>query len=321
MMSGFQRAVDLEHASAIRGFVRTFGLRARLWTALVATTRHALVAALSVCLVELAIPRWTPALALASAVWIALVFVWSLARTRVRLRSADRQLGLHDRLLTYAQLPAEREQSEFGVWLGRDLASRLAGLPDRVVAHAWRRPLGALRYAVPLLVVLLLLRLFAPLPPSTPEDSGPPLETAQGGGQAGGGGPADSDSESRETPPEEPTEGEDAPPEDQGAEEDPAPDVEEGPPPPELDVQVVDEFVIPQFIGEGETRRALSNTALLERGGDPRSAAQAPAPDVPEPSPIDFEAAVEQALRSRHVQPSERAFVRTYFEQLLEEVR
>ena len=95
--------------------------------------------------------------------------------------------------------------------------------------------------------------------------------------------------------------------------------------------------MIPDFVGDGETRREMAERALVGVGvatgeeGPEQPAPAAPKPpvglpqgtgsstaDPDQPPPPDrlqeFERAAERALRSRHVPDVERAIVRRFFE-------
>jgi hypothetical protein len=101
------------------------------------------------------------------------------------------------------------------------------------------------------------------------------------------------------------------------------------PPPPEganplPDLELRDEFAVPHFVGEGETRRQLARQAsvaddrptAVPPAGSAGSAGQPPASEE-----MDFERAEERALQSRHVPDEERAFLRRYFRILRERSR
>jgi hypothetical protein len=109
-------------------------------------------------------------------------------------------------------------------------------------------------------------------------------------------------------------------PEEQPKEQVPPPDPEEIPPLIELPPD--QRLVVPDFIGDGPTRRARMHAAELEEqaAGSPAanngSSAAAPNPDQPEASEPNFERAAEAAQRSRHVPPAERAMVRRFFDKL-----
>jgi hypothetical protein len=98
------------------------------------------------------------------------------------------------------------------------------------------------------------------------------------------------------------------------------------PPAPLLELPEQRRFVVPDFIGDGPTRKARVRAAEIEReGGAGRHAPPAqqrggdqPSPTAPEPAAESFERAAEAALQSRHVPPAERPMVRRFFERLRE---
>ena len=141
-----------------------------------------------------------------------------------------------------------------------------------------------------------------------------------------GGGTGESDSQTGEQEQVPPTDGpmESAPPP-----VGPTPPLAGPPPPPEganplPELEVRDEFAVPHFVGEGETRKQLVRQA---RVADQNSAAAPPAGgaasegQTPTVDEMDFETAYERALQSRHVPEEEREFLRRYFRILRERSR
>jgi hypothetical protein len=324
-------------SSSIARFVRHLRGGYRRWNLGLVAASHALVLAAGLFVVDLLAPEWLLWAAGAALVWLALVVVWTAVHLRAPLEQADRELGLRDRLLTYLGLSGREDHGRseaFARWLEEDLEGRLAAIPEADTAKLWRRPLGRLRYLLPLLVLLLLLRELAPLP-LRPADEGPPMADSGGGGNQGpgeppqGGDPSEPEPQQQPQPEQQPVPPPDPPP------PEPPPEAQEQPPdpldlvtpPPLEDVTEIDEFVVPQFIGEGETRKQMTKLALIEEGGaggppppkPPRAEAnQAP----PDPRALDdYEKAHERALRARHVPPNERGFVKAYFDALLEAMR
>lgn len=314
-------------------FVHRLRASHRWWSLGLAALGHALVGGVVLCLVDLLVPGLIGWALLAVVLWLVAVCVWTAARVRLPLRQADRVLGLRDRLLTYLGLQRTRSARSpaFAAWLEQDLEHRLAAIPDADTAGLWRRPLGNLRYLVPLLLLLLLLREFAPFP-TRPGDRGPTLSTNSqaGGGDASpdeGAGNQDNDSAPPDQPTPSPRALPDTPPPPPPAPE-PSPEEPElaAAPSLEFEVDVVDRFVIPHYIGEGETRKQMTKLALLGAGDGGGESPRPPTETAPQAPPpprdvTEYQKAYERALRSRHVPARERPFVRTYFEALLEAVR
>lgn len=295
--------------------VRELRLVHRLLRAAATVVAHGLVAALVCLACEVFVPSLRVWVFAAAAAWLALAGTTAALRARLPAHQIDRELGLRDRLTTWLGLrERERQADGFPLWLQRDLEAALEGVP----APRRRAPilprLGPIRYLVPVLVFLLLLRWLAP--PAWPglggggggaSGSGLGGEVAQGGGAA-----AQADRSPRPEP---------RPPQ---TESRPEPR-EQDPPPPLLQLPVRDEFVVPRFVGDGETRRALAQRALLEqaepRAPQPAERRTRPEPG-PEPSAVDpareYQKAYERALASRHVPERERGFVRRYFAALVE---
>ena len=96
--------------------------------------------------------------------------------------------------------------------------------------------------------------------------------------------------------------------------------------PPLIDLPDDQRFVVPEFIGDGPTRRARMRAAELEELANSGSAqssgvATTADPNQPKRSEPDFERAAEAALRSRYVPPAERAMVRRFFEKLRQKAK
>ena len=316
----------------IHAFLRTLSRRHRAFGVLHAVLPHALVWALVLLIVELALPGWlTVALIVAGAalVGVALLTWW---RSRPGVASTDRELRLQDRLLTYLGLGESQHATPMADWLEHDLDDRLRALPPERAAGLWRRPLGWARYLIPILIVLVLVRLLAPaLPPIQPR--GPQANAGAGGGgpdqpDKDGEGSSDNDAPQDEqeepepseepTPPPLPTEQPEPPPE-------PSPEPQPEPQPKPLIEGLEEEeaFVVPDFVGDGESRRSKARVAVVPDGdGDGGGGSRAPDPaggggnDRPQTSP-DFEKAREQALNARRVPEHEQPFVRRYFEALV----
>ncbi|MEM7198672.1 MAG: hypothetical protein AAF628_00285 [Planctomycetota bacterium] len=335
-------------------FLDTLHWRYRAWNSIRAVAPHAITLALLLCVLEWAWPAALVPVAVGGAAWLGAAAGWAWWRERLRVAEADRVLGLRDRLVTWAQLrrrPIETASAPFRAWLGSDLEADLDQLPDERQQRVWRRPLGAARYLVPLLVLLLLLRWFAPLPPASPGLEGPSMASGSGEGSGGDGAPEPGDGppegggegtpddpETAEEPDssdaEEDEEDEEAaPPEPEPAPQ-PLPEPQASPPPPDegaeaeaapaeplLERLPLDVLAIPEFIGDGPSRRELAPVAVLPEGpggaGTPPpagGAARPPAPDLP--GPEDYAKAQERALAARHVPATERPFVIRFFEEI-----
>ncbi|MCA8977174.1 MAG: hypothetical protein KDC98_20805 [Planctomycetes bacterium] len=225
-------------------------------------------------------------------------------------------------------------------WLAADLDRDIAGLPAAVVKRIGRRRLGRLRWLLLVAILLLLLAwllsfwLQPPWPgalggkPDSP-DGQQPMAGAVADPQSGGaGGEALAPSVSPEpapTPAPEP-EGTEPPPPKPDESDDP--DQPEPPPPqlppaPLLQLPQQQLFIVPEFIGEGPTRRMRAHTAeVAGEGATPppagtgQSGGEVPPP--PEPQVETFERAAERAQQARHVPESERAIVRRFFTLLRE---
>lgn len=296
-------------------FMRTLSQRHRVFGALHVLATHALVWAVGLVIVDYAAPAWRGVFVIVAGGALAVVGAANCLRRQPRLAAADRELRLQDRLLTYAGLGSDVGGSRAPMrdWLEQDLDGRLQAVPPQQTERLWRRPLGRARYLIPLLVLLLLMRLLAPaLPPIRPTG---PVASNQGPG--GGGNNADAGSESSPG-------GGDAPPPPQ-PEPQPdavaAPEPEPGPPqtlPPKALIELAPEqkFVVPDFIGAGEGRRMLARVAEIGNGESQPAAAGDQSSRPPE-TPRDFEHARERALRARHVSPTERDFVKRYFDALV----
>lgn len=243
-------------------------------------------------------------------------------------------------------------------WLGRDVAGRLPTLPKTTVAAVGRRRLGRLRRLVPVVLVLLLCWLLAEwlMPPwpgvlggggasgahsatgsGSGSGSGDPSGTGGGAGRQSTASdqpmppepqpepqpePAPSVPEPRDEPPPQPRQ----PPPPQP--ETPAPDVVPAAPAPLLQLPEQQRFVVPEFVGDGPTRRVRMHAAEVERAGGapppPPSTGAGGSGELQAPPPLrpeTFERAAEAASRARHVPAEERPMVRRFFELLQQRAR
>jgi len=333
----------MDASAHIQAFVRDLGVRRRL-DVLTQTVLGTLVFAAPPWLVvwilwpPLAV-RWLPALL----ALVGLRVVWAVfrhqlwrplpRRGRFPLLAVDRGLGLGDRLATWHSLRGDDAMAE---WLERDLAQELAAVPADAVRGLWGRRLKRCLRWLPLILLLLLLKLLSPFLPGLRDRGGVApgsTELADGRGEGGAdtiGDPEPSTSGKTGDPTPPPAEGsKPVPP----RPEEPIPNLP-GPPdaPKELEQNPIKpprpideslgaqrEFVVPAFVGEGETRRQAVQQALLEQGG---AAPETPAgrgaglPEDPEARAAALERAAEVAVRSRHVPPEEKPFVRQWFDRV-----
>jgi hypothetical protein len=307
----------------LRRFVRRANLRYRRAAFVHAALRTGLPGACGVVLLlwwSLAASLWCAA-AVAVAVLIDVAATASLLRRRGHAALAG--IGgraFADELRTWVERDAVGAAgSAMASWLADDLANAIDVAPARSLRPP-RRAITWLRYFVPILVVLLLAHWLLP-------DLSVPTPGLLGGGHRpqGGQGPGGgSDEQGRSGgAPEKPGS---APPLPKPP---PTPDPEPPPPPPPavpapmLDLPSLPTAVVPQFIGDGASRRALAQVALLPAGGNgSASDAQRGGDAVAAPSPppaVQFAAAAERALQSRHVPPEEQAVVKRYFALLKQE--
>lgn len=242
-----------------------------------------------------------------------------------------------DELRTWLELDRARRQAPssgmFG-WLEREVHEGLRPHRREAARAATRFRLGRWRWlGVPLAALLVAWLLSGWIEPPWRGGVGGAAPRAgdgdSGGGAAGASAGTLGVGAAPETPapgPEEPRDDPEAPARDEappvdGDDQDEPEASDE--PPPLLDLPDDRRFVLPDFIGDGPTRRARMHVAELEQpqpvGARPRPARPqggGGAPPAPESVPLEFERASEEALRSRHVPPAERAIVRRFFERL-----
>ena len=313
----------------IHAFLRTLSRRHRAFGVAHALAPHALVWALGLVIVDLVLPRWFWASVGAAALVLALAALRAVRRSRARVAATDRELRLQDRLLTYLGLGEREHATAMADWLERDLDDRLRSVPPQRAAGVGWRPLGPVRYLIPILIVILLVRLFAPaLPPIKPRgpqanapNSGAPPQPDDGDREDQDQQPDNEDSQ----PDEQPAPQDQPPPPGQGPVPPPAPpegeDSEGRPPRPLIDgLEEEQAFVVPDFIGDGESRRSKAHVAVIPQGSgggaDKTAGGAAGGRDRDEPE-RDFEKARERALHARRVPEHERPFVKRYFEALV----
>lgn len=298
------------------------------------------------------------------ALWTAVRSYWRgrkiLGALNRSLRDGGDDLAtLHDELATWleydeqaGQTPTKASRRAMLGWLERDVHDRLEPHRKRALAAVAKVRLGRWRWLLVVLIVLLLAWLvsFLLAPPWSGALGGLPNQATAGpqNGAGGGGngqvdpqqvpGPGDPKQDGNKSPaeegePDKPKPEEPAPDklpdppqrpdeqnQDEGAESEDGPTVV----PPLLELPDDQRFVVPEFIGDGPTRRARMHAAELEerQGGSRRDNAtnntgQAGGDtDKPKPSQQDFERAAERAQRARHVPEAERGIVRRFFDRL-----
>lgn len=215
-------------------------------------------------------------------------------------------------------------------WLGRDVAAQLPAAAPARLRSAGRRPLGRLRWLLPIVLVLLLawlLSLWLAPPWAGAQHSSGANPTAGGGGGTGGADAGGAGAAPQPAAPEPAPSGERAPtappPPPPPAESPPAEPAE---PAPLLELPEQQHFVVPEFFDDGPTRRVRMHAAAAAEGAAPPPAVapqrggegRGEAPPVPPPSAETFAHAAEQAQQARHVPSEEQAMVRRFFDLLRE---
>ncbi len=294
--------------------MRHLGWRHRLLESLWQLAIHALVLLLlfkAAGLFWVAAVPWVMWLGLA---WLALNAVLLAARRFRTVAAADQRWALQDRLLTYVGL--KDASPAMAAWLEQDLQGRLQTLPAAEQRRFWLPPLRKLGMALGLIVLVWFLLPLAPVqkPPQPSTAGASPQESAQAPQ------PQPSQTESQPQPqpqpepqPEPQAEPNPEPPPAAGEQQEQPLDESPDPDNPSPDLPVQDEFLVPRFIQDGPSRQTLVPVAPIP---------SAPALRQPVPDPLsksdtpEFKAALERALRSQHLSPAERAFVRRYFQAL-----
>ncbi|HLU38122.1 MAG TPA: hypothetical protein VK081_01980 [Planctomycetota bacterium] len=302
-------------AAEILGFVRRVRRRALLAAAVPAAVGGAVLVGASWLVARKAAPEWAGAIAaLALAVAVACVAA-AAAGARPTVRAVGELAGAGDALLTW--WPYRRGATAgMAAWLEARLAERVGALAPALVARpAVRRARRRLLYLLPLLLLVLLLALVLPGGLGSGDRAGLGGAPAQGEGDAAQAGDEGEPAPRRERDGGEPDGGGGAP------QLEPQREPEAGtavPARPPLDLPVREEFVVPQFLGEGPSAPAKAHQAEVEVGGAGRAPSRAAPSVAPSPGPEEFERARERALHSRHVPPAERGIVQRYFEALAE---
>lgn len=226
-----------------------------------------------------------------------------------------------DELATWLEAQRTQRASPMVDWLAHDVIRQLPTLQPETMQRLGRRPLGGLLWLLPLLLILLIAWLLAvwlepPWPGVLGGASVPPPPSSAAGGGNGASGPGGG-SEPREQPPRprDDRAPSDAPPPAEPPAPPPPPPSE---PPPLLELPEQQRFLVPEFVGDGPTKRVRMRAAEVEDGPPPGQAntGQSTQEVPPAPPPQTFQRAAEEALRSRHVPPAEQAIVRRYFEAL-----
>jgi len=327
-----------------------------------ATLRWSLLLAVPLVLIWWLLPRQAVSASIVAAVVLVPIALWTAARSywrgrkilghlRRSLDAGDGELAtLHDELATWLELdelPAGHAHRDMVRWLERDVHDRLGPHRQRALAAATLVRLGRWRWLLVVLLVLVLVWLLSALftPPWDGVVGGLPNQPEAGNQNGeGGGGPGQVDPKmvpvaGTPTRPgdKEPDEPDKQQPEQPGHEQRPDPpqqpedqnkdegkDAPDEPTavPPLLELPDDQRFVVPEFIGDGPTRRARMHAAVLEEqanGGQPapsEAGETGTGTNKPKPTQQDFERAAERALRARHVPESEQAIVRRFFEKL-----
>lgn len=273
----------------------------------VSLASHAIVVGLVVHAVDWFYPALNTVTLWSGLGWLGAVALYHFRHPGLSLQVADGTLGLQDRLVTWWQVSTRTD--EVTTWLEEDLTRSLEAVPEAQADQLWRKPLRRLKWVIPLLILVWLIgplgRLFY-VPSASgltqPAEGGRTARSEPGeraGAQGGG-----SEVEAQEQEPE-PTGG-----------------AEEPPPRPIPPLPGQEEFVIPRFIDSGPSRLDQSRVAVVDDpGGRGAGGRGAGGEQTPEQRRREFEAAAEEALRSRHLPASERGFVRRYFTELLKDRR
>lgn len=305
-----------------------------------AALRVVLAVAVPAVLVAWLLPavRWPLALAvLALTAWSALAAAWRARRIAdtALLRVGDAEAiddprglaELGDELATWLE-GRGAVATPMRAWLAQDVRAKLPALSPSAVAALGRRRLGGLLWVVPIALLLLLAWFLTNLlSPPWPGALGgrqnrPDASSGDGGNGAGGQGggqgqsdrPQDPDDKPRDQPARNDPQQPPPPPPQANEPEPPKPE----PPAPMLELPSQQRFIVPEFFGDGPTRRARMHAAEVEQGA-PAGASptarsgQTPPSELPPPTPEQFARAAEAALAARHVPPAEQAMVRRFF--------
>ncbi|HEX6810920.1 MAG TPA: hypothetical protein VF384_04780 [Planctomycetota bacterium] len=241
---------------------------------------------------------------------------------------------LSDELATWLECHRRaRADVPMARWLGEDVAAKLPALPRDVIAHVGRSGLGRRRWLLPVVILLLLawwlcewlappwagvLGGRATIDVPSAGGSGPGPGSGAGGAPSPGGDAEPQPGDQPVEPPPRPSPPA-VPPPSPSPDQKPEP-VEPEQPAPLLDLPAQQRFIVPEFVGDGPTRRVRMHAAELERAGQApqgTSSTSGAGGTLPPPASLEqFERAAEAALRSRHVPAEERPMVRRFFELL-----
>jgi hypothetical protein len=341
-------------SDALRQFVAGLRWRHAFGRCCSAGLRASLLASVPVVLVAWLLPAKLAVVALVAIVLVAssmlLGYVLAWLRGR-KVLSAIREslsmggggmLTLSDELVTWLEFAQHEDGRPVAVdagmlrWLERDVHDRLDPNRRGVLRAVTRPRLGRWRWLVPAIVLLLLVWLLAAFitPPWSGALGGKPNQTVSGIGSGGAPSQGEADEQlpssskqeevAQEQPEEQsqPEEPSSLPPPDTQDDSASTPD-DPNEIPPLIDKPEEQRFVVPDFIGDGPTRRALMHAAELDEQVGKQNVSpqqlQAAASGDPAAAQVlrmEFERARERALRSRHVPAVERAMVRRFFDSL-----
>ena len=316
----------MDEARRIERFVTRLSRHQRGAAAVATMIRTGLVAACSWVLTAWLVPHQGSLILALGSAFVVISGLVRYATTKLELVASDRALELSDRLPTWQSARSRRPGDAMVGWLEAELSVRVVGMPNERVRRVFPVRLGWMRYLVPVVVVLLLLQLFTPLAP--PGDLGLLLGgggTNTGGDSAGEGssrkapahGSGNSGAASRRSPPSRP--------ESVASRPEPASEPRVAETLPVVTMKPRDEFVVPELVREGPTRKALAPLAELDvapaGGAAGASSSTAAALDPSRSDPAAYRRAIEEALARRHVPEVERPFVRRYFEEFAQRAR
>lgn len=237
--------------------------------------------------------------------------------------------GFEDELRTWLEREGPNQANGMSEWLLAELALAVLAKPEpQLRTNSFR--LGGIRYLFPLLVVLLLLKLMLPdlsvaLPGLFAQSGRGSVASSNSGEKQrdnGGAASAETDEKAKQTPsatiaPPPPIPD---PPADDPADEPPQ-KPEPSLPAPLLQLPNDPRVVVPQFIGDGPTRRAMADVVLVPDGFGATADLEGQTGNGPLPQQKTqaekFAKAAEKAQQSRHVLPVEQRIVKRFFALLM----
>lgn len=301
----------------ILSFVRRAQCRALIGAALAAAGFAGAVGGAGWWLALRLAPAQANAIAAVVACLVLALVGYEVARARLSVAGIDASAGAGDALLTY--WPRRRApKAGMAAWLEAWLALRLQQQPVPVSVR--RRAVRTARRLLPLLPLLLLLLLLCLFwPAGLGQGSRHGLGGAPQSGDepaAAGGGDATAPPRDGEARPDSKAPPRVPPPNASPGAGDAGAAVAGRP----VDLPVRDEFVVPAFVGAGESRTAKVRQAEQDvvASAPPATSIGGATPDAPSPSTADFQRAVERATTARHVPDAERPIVQRYFRALAE---